>query len=280
MSYRLQRVVSVLLTALTVALLLGVLPGTTVAASSAKTCQVTNVTQGISRDSLQRAVWAAKAGDTLLVSGTCTGTTLIKKDLTIAWVEIGGLECDAAGRCRDLGQSGQATLRSGTWRPAIVVDPSVKHLHIAPGLRVRRGIVVDQIRNWKRHTTVAPASWRSSAPSGTVRIAAATRLRSCAVTDTDTGAAFGRMQTALDAAAAGDHLRFRGRCGGLTTIDKPVHIEGFRLQTSSIECTRNGCSKPVMADSGVPILDSVRVVAGLDDVTLKRLTVPKGFSVE
>jgi len=280
MSYRLQRVVSVLLTALTVALLLGALPGSAVAASNAKTCKVTNVTQGISRDSLQRAVWAARAGDTLLVAGTCTGTTLIKKDLTIAWLEIGGIECDAAGRCRDLGQSGQATLRSGTWRPALVVDPSVKHLHIAPGLRIRRGIVVDQISNWKRHTTVAPASWRSSTPSGTVRVAGATRMRKCAVTNTDTGAAFGRMQKALDAAAAGDHLRFRGRCGGLTTVDKPVHIEGFRVQTSSIECTRKGCSRPVVADSGAPILARVRVLAGLDDVTLKRLTVPKGFSVE
>ena len=64
----------------------------------------------------------------------------------------------------------------------------------------------------------------------------------------------------------------------MTTVDKPVHIEGFRVQTSSIECTRTGCSKPVVA-AGAPI-GPVRVLAGLDDVTLERLTVPRGFSVE
>lgn len=47
-------------------------------------CRVRNTTRGRTDTSLQKAVRAAAAGDKLLVTGTCTGTTTIGKDLTIA----------------------------------------------------------------------------------------------------------------------------------------------------------------------------------------------------
>lgn len=260
-----------------VALLLTATPaGVATAATGPRACKVLNLDQGIGRGSLQRAVWAAEPGDRLVVQGTCVGTTLIRKDLTIAWQEVGSITaCDAQGRCRTVGRgSGTPVVRGSRGGPAIVVDPRVEGFRIVPGLRIQGGIVVEPIRDWKRG--LAPATVRAAVQPA----AEATGLRSCSVSNQRTDERYDQLQQAVDQAVGGDSLLFRGKCSGRTVIDKPISITGFRIAISSITCGRHGCTEPVADDSGVPIVSSVTVRAGVEGVSLRRLTVPRGFVVE
>ncbi len=52
-------------------------------AASPTACRVRNLETGITKASLQKAVFRARPGDRLTVKGTCKGTTTIRKDLTI-----------------------------------------------------------------------------------------------------------------------------------------------------------------------------------------------------
>jgi hypothetical protein len=160
------------------------------------------------------------------------------------------------------------------------VDPSVDHLVIHDGLKVRRGIVVDDIEVWKGDAKPVPTAWSGKPASAFVTSVSPAGLRACRVEISETGATFGRIQRALAMASPGDHLTLRGKCVGETAIDKSLHIEGWRLAISTIECRPDGsCSKPQKADSGPPTLTKVTVDANVDELTLKRLTVPNGFSV-
>jgi len=80
------------LTALVVAGLAGsAVAGAAPAASAASTtCLVVDTNANLSYMSLQDAVNAAAAGDTLFVKGTCTGGTGIDKDLTISGQSASG----------------------------------------------------------------------------------------------------------------------------------------------------------------------------------------------
>lgn len=258
MTHRVRHVVAILVIAITAALLLAALPGSVAtAATGPKACKVHNATQKIGRNTLQRAVWAANAGDTLIVRGTCVGTTIIKKDLTIGWVE--------------LPRSGTPTLRSNSKLPTLVVDSGVTGLEIKPGLRVQGTVVVDDVRAWKRSVAAA---------SGSVTPASVRKERACSIRNRRSGDRFGRMQRAVVAASPADSLVFTGKCWGGTTIDKSLTIRGLRIQASSIECGPKKCSKPTVTDTGVPVITDVTVESGVEGVTLTRLALPKGFAVE
>lgn len=74
-------------------LMLALLTATPVAAASPTACRVKNLDTGVTKARLQTAVWSARAGDRLTVKGTCRGTTIIKKDLTIR-----GIRTAASGK--------------------------------------------------------------------------------------------------------------------------------------------------------------------------------------
>ena len=76
-------------------------------------CAVSN--QGNHKDygSLQAAVTAATAGDTLKVKGTCIGTTLIDRDITLRGVGKATLDGNAQGRVLRIG-GGTTTIRDLT----------------------------------------------------------------------------------------------------------------------------------------------------------------------
>jgi hypothetical protein len=60
------------------------------AQAAAKPCLVVDTNSGNTSASLQAAVTAAAAGDTLFVKGTCSGTTVIGKNLTVSGQSAGG----------------------------------------------------------------------------------------------------------------------------------------------------------------------------------------------
>ena len=282
MVLRARHLATILVVAVTATLLLAALPGSVVATSyGPKACKVMNVNQGFGRDSLQKAVWAAAPGDTLSLQGTCTGTTLIEKSVTIGGFPVGGSECGANGNCQSHGDSGWPTLKSGTWRPTIVVDPGVTDFKIV-GVAIRHGLIVDEIANWKGKTRVKKATWRSHPRSarGSFYFDPGRGRRACSVIDMESGERFERMQLAVDAASAGDHLLFQGKCGS-TVVDKSLHIQGLRtVLASSVECRSGRCSKPHETTTGVPVLGNVAVAAGVDDVAFKHVRIQDSFAVE
>jgi hypothetical protein len=81
------------------------------AAGASKSCSVTSTGSGQSYGTLEEAVSAATAGDTLQVKGTCYGTTTIAKNLTIVGQNGSG--------------SGQATLDGAKSGSVVTVEPGV-----------------------------------------------------------------------------------------------------------------------------------------------------------
>jgi hypothetical protein len=262
----------VLAIAAAAALVAAALSGSVATAAGPKACKVYNADQEISRDSLQRAVWAADPGDRLIVKGTCVGTTLIAKDLTIGGVRVSSKRLKGGGT-RD---SGPATIRSGSWRPSIVVDPRVDDFTIRPGLRVLRGIVVGDIGEWKGDAKPVPSAWKNAEVASRSVAASASGLRACNVSNRETGAKFGRSQRAVLVASPGDHLRLRGKCVGETAIDKNLHILGWRI---SISGKTFGSDKVYRDSSGPPTLTKVAVDDDVDSLVLKALRVTNGFRV-
>ena len=246
------------------------------AATAAKgevACKVHNIGKGINRDSLQRAVWAADPGDALLVQGTCTGTTLTSARVSTSATWAGpGRRCRWASSTRP---SPRGKIRSGSWRPALVIDPRVDDFRINPGLRVLGGIVIGDIAAWRGSTKPVPTAWRASSATPSAPTWAA-RLRSCYVANDESTARFRRSQAAARAAAPGDHLSLRGICVGETVIGKDLHVSGWRIAISSKSLGGGRASRD---DSGPPTLTRVAVDDEVGSLVLKRVRVTNGFSI-
>jgi hypothetical protein len=266
------KLLRVLAVAAAAAVLVSTLPGS-VATADRGDCKVHNIGKGINRDSLQRAVWAADAGDSLLVQGICTGTTLIAKNFDISYMGW-------AGAPMPLGKqyiaSPRGKIRSGSWQPALVIDPNADDFAINPGLRVLGGIIIDELADWRGDAKPVPTAWKTLNPSASVPDWNA-RLRSCYVRTDGTGDKYRRSQAAVGAASADDQLSVRGTCAGKTVIDKDLSMTGWRVAISG---TRLGSKQVSRDDSGPPTLTRVTVDDDVESLVLKRLRVTNGFSIE
>ena len=105
-------------------LMLALLTAAPVAAASPTACRVKNLDTGVTKARLQTAVWSARAGDRLTVKGTCRGTTIINKDLTISGVRTAA--------------SGKPILDGARTRRVIAIRPKVTVK--MRSLTVRRGV--------------------------------------------------------------------------------------------------------------------------------------------
>lgn len=273
MQRRSGKLVRVLAVAAAAALMISALPASAAtAAREEAACKVHNIGKGINRGSLQRAVWAADPGDALLVQGTCTGTTLIAKDLDISYLGWSGAPLPLG---RQYQTSPRGKIRSGSWRPALVIDPRVDDFRINPGLRVLGGIVIDDIAAWRGSAKPVPTPWRASSATPSAP-SWATRLRSCYVANNGSAAQFRRSQAAARAASPGDHLSLRGVCVGETVIGKDLNVSGWRIAISSRSLGGGRVSRD---DSGPPTLTRVAVDDGVDSLVLKRVRVTNGFRI-
>lgn len=81
------------------------------ASAASATCMVVDTSSNHSYATLQAAVDAAAAGGTLFVTGTCTGTTEIGKNLTVTGQNNGGTKT--------------ATLNGGGQQPALTIDAGI-----------------------------------------------------------------------------------------------------------------------------------------------------------
>jgi hypothetical protein len=81
------------------------------ASAASTTCLVVDTSNNHSYATLQAAVNAAATGGTLFVTGTCTGTTEIGKNLTITGQNNGGTKT--------------TTLNSGGQGPALTIDAGI-----------------------------------------------------------------------------------------------------------------------------------------------------------
>ncbi len=257
-----RRMAQALTVALVTALLLSALSVAAVTAASPTRCKVWNTDKQIGRNTLQRAVWAASPGDHLVVRGTCVGITFIRKDIHISGIRIMAAAGDA--RVRD---SGPATLRSGSKRPTLVVDPAVTDLSIERGLTLRGGFIIGNIREWR------------SAVSGA---APASSMVECRIPGRDGG---GNLQEAVSAASPGQRLGFIGTCVGQTRIDTALHIFGARFVASSFGCDKHGCWGPVRTDTGPPRIRSdgrgaaIQVASDVDDLTIRAAAIRGGITI-
>jgi hypothetical protein len=259
-------------------MLVSVLPASVATAARGEAaCKVYNVHKSISRNTLQRAVWAADAGDMLLVQGTCSGTTLITKDLQVGYMGWAGAPLPInPPRDKQFVSSPRGKIRSGSWRPALVIGPKVDDFRIYPGLRVIGGIVIGDTGEWRGDAKPVPTAWKTAAATPSAGVAG-TGLRACHVRNADTGVAFGRSQAAVRAVSAGDDLSLRGACVGETVIDTDLRVSGWRIAISG---QTFGSKLAPRDDSGPPTLTRVTVDDGVGSLVLKRLRVANGFSIE
>src|SRR3954469_1129162 len=88
---------------------MGLVAAAPAASAAGASCLVTETNTRYT--SLQAAVNAAAAGDTVFVKGTCTGTTSIDKDLTVTGQGSGGTKT--------------ATLNGGGQGPVVSIDSGV-----------------------------------------------------------------------------------------------------------------------------------------------------------
>ena len=255
-SGRLARMVAA---ATTAAMLLSTLPAGMATATA--DCKVHNLGKGIDRDSLQKAVRAADAGDALLVQGTCTGTTRIDKDLDISYMGWAGAPMPLGSRYVD---SPGSRISGGGAGPALVIEPGVDRFTVNPGLAVAGGIVIGDVE-----------AWDDSAPS-LIAINPGASLSDCHLRNDDTEAEFGRSQEAMDVADARAHLSLRGTCTGETVIDEAARVAGWRIAISAL--TLGGDIEDA-ADSGPATLEQVRVDADVDSLVLKDVRVTDGFRI-
>lgn len=264
---------SALSAAVAAAVLLAALPGSiAVAAKADVECKVHNLNQASDRASLQRAVAAADPGDALLVQGTCTGTTLIDKDLDISYMGWAGAPMPLGS---EYVTDPKGRIASGSSRPALVVDADVESFVVNPGLVVAGGIVIGDVAAWADGAGAARAAWRNAAPS-TLASIPATTLAECHLRNDETGDEYRVGQSAMNAAAAGDRLSIRGSCGGETVIDQPTTISGWRIAISSMSL---GGSQGSSDDSGPATLARVSVGSDVDRLVLKDVRVTRGFDI-
>jgi hypothetical protein len=91
------------------------------AAASPTACRVKNLDTGVTKNSLQKAHAAAKAGQRLTVRGTCAGVTTLRKSLTITGISTATsatpiLDAKLNGRVVTVRPAATVTLRSLTIR--------------------------------------------------------------------------------------------------------------------------------------------------------------------
>ena len=279
---RLNRLGTTLALAAAAAMTATAIAGSLAVAADPTACKVTNVDKGTGRDSLQRAVWAADPGDTLLVQGTCVGTTVVRKDLTIGWTRIIATGRLGGGKVSD---SGPPMLRSGSWRPTLIIDPSVDDLHVLRGGTIKQGFVIGEVRDWRvPDKAAAPAFWttwgKARAFLGGWR---KSTLDICAVWDAaDERRSFG-LSAAVDAAGPGARLVLAGKCKGPTSVKQSLYVRGSRLPGDQgcreapddvIECID-------YIDHGPPkIKGRLDISADVDEVAFRRLTLKGGVRIQ
>ena len=232
-------------------------------------CKVHNLNSGADRASLQRAVRAAAAGDALLVQGTCTGTTLIDKDLDISYLGWVGAPMPLGPQYVS---KPRGRIASANLKPALVIDPAVEDFTINPGLVVAGGIVIDDVDRWRDQVS---ADWQDAAPSMIVS-APTDDLRDCHLRNDVTGDEFVLSQPAMQAASASDLLALRGSCGGETVIEEPTRVAGWSIAISSLTFG----DEPSADDSGPATLATVSVDAGVDSLVLRDVRVTDGFRID
>lgn len=252
------------------AMLAAALPASVTAAAGNDACRVYNVDKQIGRNTLQRAVWDADSGDRLILYGTCVGTTVVRKDLTIGWAEASSTPL-AKGQAAS---SGKPSIKSGSWRPALVIAPGVDDFRVLPGLPVIGGIVIGDVKGWMGAAKPVPAAWKSAAPAF-IATRARPSLRACHVRN-DSGAQYLRSQAAVRGASPGDQLSLRGACGGATYIRQDLTVAGWRI---AISAQTLGSRRASRKDSGPPALTRVIVDDDVDRLVLKRVRVTNGFGI-
>lgn len=265
------KLIRVLAVAAATAMLVSALPASAATAAKDDACRVYNSDKGIGRNSLQRAVWDADAGDYLLVKGTCVGTTVIRKDLDIGWIETSSKDL----RSGKVSSSGKPRIRSGDWRPALIIHPGVDDFSIESGLSVIGGIVVGDVKEWVGPRRPVSDAWKSAKPS-VISTVPAPKLRYCRMRNDVSEDEFKLSRPAIDAASARDHLSLRGTCGGGTVISTDLSISGWRLALSS---TAFGSQKVDKQDSGPPTIKGLTIDDDVDDFVLKRVRVTRGFGI-
>ena len=231
MRRRSGKLIRVLAVAAAAALLISALPASAATAAKGEVaCKVHNIGKGINRDSLQRAVWAADPGDALLVQGTCTGTTLIGKDLDISYMGWSGAPMPLGQRSTRPHREARSAAAAGArrWSSTRVwttsaSTPACESLVASSSTTSRLGGVVPS----PSRQPGEPRLRRRAPPPGL------RRLRSCYVANDESTAQFRRSQAAARAAAPGDHLSLRGICVGETVIGKDLHVSGWRIAISS-----------------------------------------------
>ena len=266
------KLIRMLAVAAAAAMSVSALPASVTTAAQDAECKVHNLNKGTDRGSLQRAVRLADPGDALLVQGTCTGTTLIDKELDLSYMGWSGAPMP-------LGEQYVASPRgrivSDGLKPALVIDPGVDRLTVNSGLAVVGGVVVDELVGWRAGPDKLPAKWRTATPSITASTLSSS-LSDCHLRNADTGDEFQHGQAAVDVAAPGQMLSLRGSCAGTTRIDKPARMAGWRIALSSMSFDGSAASAE---DSGPATLAQVRVDDDVDSLVLRDVRVSNGFRI-
>jgi hypothetical protein len=148
-------------------------------------------------------------------------------------------------------------------------------MHIAPG--VAAGLpTTDGIRSTNRASTLWRAGRRGFALASALALVgsllvvtgAAAKPACMVVNDVTPGVSYVTLQSAVDAAGAGDTLQVKGTCLGNTTILKPLTIEG------GPGATLDG------TDAGSVLTIQNGGFSGFDPVTLVGLTITHGHANE
>lgn len=277
-AHRIGRVLAAAVATATVATALSV---SLAAAVSPLDCKVYNVDKDIGRNTLQRAVWAADPGDTLLVQGTCVGTTRVTKDLHIGYMGTPAAPLPLGdGFVIDQ----EATLRSGSWRPTLIIDPSVDDFRIYRGLTVKQGFVIDDPSAWRDVTrATAPRYWTHWGKARPV-LGGSRRgtINDCVVWNASGQKRFGRLPTAIDDAGDGARLVLAGKCWSRSSVEQRVFAHGSRVPGDG-GCRILSDDSTVCidyADFGPPrIKGRIDISADVDEVAFKRLTLTGGVRI-
>ena len=277
-----QRTGRVLAAAMAAAMVATALSASLGAAASPTACRVVNTDKDISRNSLQRAAWAADPGDTLLVQGTCVGTAVIRKNLTISWIRASSSVIPTSPAKRL--DSGPPTLRSGSWRPTLIIDPAVDDLRIRPGGTIKQGFVIGDPVDWRGATRkTAPRYWTHW---GKARPAFGGDRRGtiddCAVWNASGLKRFDRLPTAIADAGDGARLVLAGKCWGKNEIRQRVYIHGSRVPGDhGCRQLKGGATVCIdYVDFGPPrIKGRVVITADVEEVAFKRLTLTGGIRI-
>ena len=255
------------------ALLAVMLPVAATTAVSPTTCVVRNVDAGSVHRSLQRAIWRPRPGARLVVRGTCVGTAIVRKPLSISGARAGSSE------------GGRARLVSTGARPAIVIDPALDALDIAPSVTVSGGIVIGQVARWKAgaklgQEDVSPWTGSDGIDHDLPLVRSWTFRRAC-----DVWSDGASLAAAAASAADGSHLVFYGICPGPVAIGTELEILGSRLTTSSQRPDPSGRGIIDRSDSGRPAIrrpgmdPAIVVDPGVDELILGGFRVHDGFRI-